>query len=39
MVQKEENLEVINNIISGLSLLMHKTNKKIQSWIKQKLMI
>lgn len=39
MIQKEENLEVINNMISGLSLLMHKTNKKIQSWIKQKLMI
>ena len=39
MIQKEDSIENQNNMILGLSLITNKTNKSIQSWIKNNLML
>lgn len=39
MIQKEDIIENQNNMILGLSLITSKTNKSIQSWIKNNLML
>ena len=39
LIQKEDSIDNQNNMILGLSLITGKTNKLIQSWIKNNLMI
>lgn len=38
-IKQEDDIVTINNLINGLSLMMDKNNRQIQTWIKQNLII